>query len=293
MNDRPAPAALAARAAERLAAAGWPPGDARRDAAILARHALGWTAAEWLSRGRDPSPDGFDARFAALVERRAAHEPVAYLTGEREFYGRPFLVDANVLIPRPETELVVEEALRRLAGRNGSGAVRIADLGTGSGCLAVTLALEWPGAQVTATDVSAGALEMARRNAERLGARGQVELRHGSWFAGAPGPFDVVVSNPPYVAESDRALLSREVLAFEPAGALFGGDDGLDAVRDLVASVPGALAADGWLILEIGAGQAPAVRAIVGAAADLSYCATRTDLQGIDRVVVARRRAEG
>jgi release factor glutamine methyltransferase len=273
------------------------PADASRDASLLARWALGWTLENWLTRKRDRADPAFIDRFQKLIARRAAGEPIAYLTGEREFYGRRFEVTPAVLIPRPETELVVEEALRLLTSFAGAGSSRpdspqspqIADIGTGSGCLAITLALERPDARVIATDISAAALAVARQNAARLGAGGRITFIEGSLLDGAVGPFDVIVSNPPYVAEADRASLPREVVEHEPGTALFGGSDGLDVIRALLPAAAAALKPRGWLVIEIGQGQSEAVHSLIDHVDGLTHRHTREDLQGIPRVVVARR----
>lgn len=275
-----------------LTRAGFSVDDARRDAAVLARHLLGWSLAEWALRAGRQAPHGFGERLTGLARRRAAHEPVAYLTGSREFYGRDFCVSRAVLIPRPETEGVVDEALRVLRGTDFKG-VRpvVADVGTGSGCIAITLALEWPAARVLATDTSPGALDVARENALRLGA--PVEF-----FRTAPPAFlpsdtsevDLIVSNPPYVAESDRATLPPDVRDFEPAEALFAGEDGLSVIRALVRAAARNLARGGTLIMEIGPSQAGEVRRLL-AAAGFDDVSVQPDLQGLPRIAVARRPA--
>ena len=285
--NRLALAAAVQRGRRALIEAGISPDDAERDAALLARGLTGWSAAEWLVRRHDIAPPDFADRFFALIARRAAREPIAYITGEREFYGRPFTVTPQVLIPRPETELLVEEARRCAAEWT---APTILDLGTGSGCIAVTLALECPDARVIATDDSAAALAIARANAVRLGASHRIEFREGAYLAGVSAPIDLLVSNPPYVAEGDRGTLPRDVADYEPAAALFGGADGLDVVRCLVPLAARGLAPAGWLLLEIGQGQDERVREIVAAADGLTLDRIRPDLQGIPRVVVARRR---
>jgi release factor glutamine methyltransferase len=280
-----------------LVESGFAPDDARTDAAVIARHLLGWTLTDWAARNRDAAPDGFSEQLSALLRRRAAHEPVAYLTGVREFYGREFRVSPAVLIPRPETEMVIEvllhdgvlSAARRPEGNDGDahGGPVIVDVGTGSGCLAITLKLEWPAARVIGTDVSAAALAVARANADRLGA--DVEFVEASLLP-AGLEVDVVVSNPPYVPERDRASLAADVRDFEPAGALFAGPDGLDVIRALVPAAQKALKPGGWLVMEIGAGQADAVAALVEQAG-LALARVAPDLQGIPRVVVAQNYA--
>jgi release factor glutamine methyltransferase len=278
------------RAAGQLVAAGTPADEARRDATILARHVLGWTLAEWIARRRNLAPAEFDDRLSALTIRRAHHEPLAYITGTREFYGRDFRVDRRVLIPRPETEGLIEEIAGPSgpSGPLGPGQAVIVDVGTGSGCVAITLSLELAtGVRVVATDVSEDALAVARANAARLGATG-VEFVRASLIPPGLEHVDVVVSNPPYVEERDRASLPMEVREFEPAAALFGGLDGLRVIRDLVAAAPRALRPGGRLIVEIGQGQAEAVTACVNDAG-LELIAIRPDLRGIPRIVVARR----
>ncbi len=278
-----------ARAAASLVAAGFSPEDARRDAGVLARFALGWSLADWTARARERAPDGFGDEVDTLVARRAKHEPVAYITGVREFYGRRFRVDAATLIPRPETEGLIQAAIEIARASTAPGC--IVDVGTGSGCIAISLALELPGSHVVATDISGDALDIARGNAMRLGA-GHVRFErvHASAFL-PPGlpPAQLIVTNPPYVPERDRQLLSRDVRDFEPAAALFAGDDGLDVIRALVPAAARALAAGGSLVMEIGAGQAGIVSDVV-THAGLELDGIRPDLQGIPRVVVAHRR---
>jgi release factor glutamine methyltransferase len=280
----------AAGAARVLAAAGVPADDSLQDAALLARWVLGWSRTEWLTRQREASPDGFAASFQSAIARRAAREPVAYITGAREFYGRPFRITPDVLIPRPETEIVVDETLGILAGRPRGSSPRIADVGTGSGCLAVTLALEVPGAHVIAIDVSEPALRVAHDNAVALGAAECLEFWRGAYLPRGLPPFDLIVSNPPYVAEADRDSLPLEVRDFEPPRALYGGPDGLDVIRGLVHEAAATLNHGGWLVMEIGAGQSEAVAQIVADHRALAVTRIRPDLQAIPRVVVAKKR---
>ncbi|MDK9702917.1 MAG: peptide chain release factor N(5)-glutamine methyltransferase [Sulfuritalea sp.] len=256
-----------------------PAGEAR----LLLGHVLDRSAA-WLVSHDDQVLDEDELlAFASLVARRADGEPVAYLLGRREFFGREFTVSSAVLIPRPETELLVDIAL---AGVDAGGTARILDLGTGSGCIAITLALEIPQAQVTAVDASAAALGVAQQNAERLGA--EVRLLQSHWFDGLAGErFDLVVTNPPYIAAADPHLLAGD-LRREPVAALASGADGLDAIRQIVAAAPAHLAPGGWLWLEHGYDQAEAVRALL-AAAGLSAIDQHRDLAGIVRVSGGRR----
>ena len=216
--------------------------------------------------------------FASLVARRAGGEPVAYLIGFREWFGREFAVSPAVLIPRPETELLVELALASLSPGESP---RILDMGTGSGCIAITLALERPQARVSAVDISEAALAVARRNGRQLG--GHVRFLQSDWFAALAGArFDLIVANPPYIAASDPHLVEGD-LRHEPTGALSSGADGLDAIRHIVAAAPVHLAPGGQLWLEHGYDQAEAVSELL-AAAGLVDIRRHSDLAGIVRV---------
>jgi release factor glutamine methyltransferase len=280
-------------AAKTLEQAGLDAESARFDATILARHVLRWDATIWITHQSAEADDVMVEMIAPLIARRATREPVAYITGAREFYGRPFRVTRDVLIPRPETELVVEAALAHLTSHEdvmpGRRPVRVLDIGTGSGCLAVSIALEAPFVRVTATDVSQAALEVARGNAWTLGAASRVHFEHGELTAGADGPFDVVVSNPPYVADGERASLARDVVDYEPAVALFAGADGLAVIRAIVPEAARVLAPGGLFVMEIGFGQAGGVETLVRMSGLFDTFDTRPDLQRITRVVMARR----
>ena len=274
------------RAARILTDAGFAPEGARGDVSVLARHALGWTTAEWAMRLRESAPPDLADRMVAMADRRARHEPVAYITGTREFYGRPFRVTPSVLIPRPETEGLIDEALKL---RRHNSRPLILDVGTGSGCIAVTLALEWPDSRVVATDISTAALDVARSNARALDASSVtfVEVSADEFVPAQFTGVDLIVSNPPYVPERDKQSLPADVRDFEPHAALFAGADGLDLIRLLVPAAAKSLAPGGMLLMEIGAGQAGEVRGLL-AAAGLRLVDLRPDLQGIPRIVIAR-----
>jgi release factor glutamine methyltransferase len=275
------------QARQSLQAVGISADDAARDAEWLARHALALDRASLLAQLRDPwpEPESYGV-FTQLVARRCAREPMAYLIGEHDFFGRTFEVGPGVLIPRPETELLIEEALRRLPPGQNS---RVVDIGTGSGCLAITIACERPRAHVAATDISTDALQRAARNAVRHQA--VVSWHHGALFAGATGLWDLIVSNPPYIADGDRATLMPDVVRYEPSQALFAGPEGLDVIRDLIAGAPAALTETGVLLMEIGAGQDTAVARLVHAQPTLRLEEIRPDAQGIPRMVIAARTA--
>ena len=255
---------------------------ARLDAELLLAHALSTTRLQLVVDGKRPLGSPELERMRDLVRRRRAREPVAYLLGRREFFGRTFRVDARVLVPRPDTEVLVDVALERT--RAVSMAMRALDLCTGSGCVGVTLARERPTSSVVATDVSTGALAVARDNALRLGAY-NVALRQGDLFAPLDPAwrFDVVVSNPPYIPGAEIATLDPDVRDFEPRLALDGGDDGLAVLRRVVAGAPAWLVPGGVLAVEVGAGEAPAVVALFER--DFAAVEVRRDYGRIDRVV--------
>lgn len=254
------------------------------EARLFLREILGVSAARIAAYPEDNLTPAQAERFADLLERRAAGEPVAYLLGVREFYGRDFKVGPAVLIPRPETELIVDLVRERVPA---GAAPAILDLGTGSGTLAVTLALELPAASVTAVDFSAAALGVARANADALGAR--VGFVESDWFAAldAGERFGVIVSNPPYVADGDPHLAEGDV-RFEPASALASGPAGLDDIVRIVAAAPAFLTPGGWLLLEHGYDQAAAVRELLLAGGFVEVASAR-DLAGIERITLGRR----
>ncbi|MEO6213095.1 MAG: peptide chain release factor N(5)-glutamine methyltransferase [Vicinamibacterales bacterium] len=279
----PFDAIAAARAT--LVRSGVATADAAIDAEMLARAALGWDRAKLLAYGRDPSPPDFENAFEPLVRRRATREPVALILGRREFWGLEFEVTPDVLIPRPETELLVEEALAFARSHRCQLAL---DVGTGSGCIAVALAHELPDLRVVAVDASRPALAVAARNASLNGVADRITFRHGDVLDAVTETADLILSNPPYVAEADAAGLPPEVIRYEPHAALFGGGDGLAVMRRLVEQAPARLARDGRLIVEFGFGQEHALRNL---AVEFNWDVVRIreDLQGIPRTAVLTR----
>jgi release factor glutamine methyltransferase len=262
------------------------PESARRNAELLLTHTLKKSYAWLLAHGDELLPDNLFLSYTELLERRRHGEPIQYITGEAEFYGLPFRVTRDVLIPRPETEHLIEKVigLAPLFPRP-----RIVDVGAGSGAIAVALAHEWPSAVMTATDISASALELARWNAQRTGFADRIRFLEGDLLAPvAAEKFEFVVSNPPYVPTSDRATLSVEVREYEPGLALFAGDDGLDVYRRLIPAAIDALVPGGFVVLEIGYGQSPAITELL-VRAGFEQIEFVPDLQNIPRVVSARR----
>lgn len=254
----------------------------RLDAELLLARALGVERGVLLTRLREVAAAEATARFDALLARRALREPVAYIMGEREFWGRRFIVTPDVLVPRPETELLVERALA-IAAELGDGGVA-ADLGSGSGCVAVTLTLELPRWRVYATDTSVAALDVARRNAALHGALERVRIREGSLLDPVPEQVDLVVANLPYVRTDELAALPPEVREWEPHGALDGGADGLDPVRALLPALPGAAAC----LLELDPRQFDPLERVVGATLPRWGVRRWRDLAGADRVAELR-----
>lgn len=261
----------------------------RLDAEVLLADLLGCQRIDlYLQFERPVTPDEQSA-YRERIRRRAAHEPVAYITGKKEFWSIELSVNADVLIPRPETETLVEQAVQRL---RESGAKRIVDIGTGSGCVAIALATELPEARLIATDVSPAAVRVARANAEAAGVAERVAVREGSLLEAVPErPLDAVVSNPPYIPTAEVATLMPEVRDFEPALALDGGADGLTVVTALVRDAGAALAPGGWLLLETAFDGAEAVAAVLAESGAFEAIETVPDLAGQPRVVCGRRKA--
>ncbi len=253
--------------------------EGRREAEILLADLLGLDRVGlYLNYDKPLNPDE-QAAFRARVARRARREPVQYILGHTEFWSLPFTVTPEVLIPRPDTEVLVEEALKRV-----SEDCTILDIGLGSGAIAIALAHELPAARVAGIDVSAGALRVAAGNAERNGVAERVDFRQADLAGFEGGPFDLVVSNPPYIPEGDLDGLMAEVRDFEPRLALAGGADGLACYRILAERVPPMLREGGWLLVEVGIDQAEAVQQLLRAAG-LSEIFCRADYAGVPRVV--------
>ena len=266
--------------------AGPHPERARRDAEALLLHVVRCERAALLVRWKEVLDAQEAASYVALVERRLAGEPIQYITGETEFYGLPFLVTHDVLIPRPETEHLVEKAIERA---DRFQAPRIVDVGAGSGAICVTLACKLPHAVITAIELSSPALALAHQNAERNGVSGHIRFVRGDLLAPVKEErFEIVVSNPPYVPAGDRASLAFEVREFEPALALFAGVDGLDVCRRLIPAAFSALTPGGFLALEIGFGQEQAIARLLmdSGFENIEFV---PDLQKIPRVACARR----
>lgn len=273
-----------AGARARLARAGVSRDQAAIDADFLARHALGWDRAYFVAHLREPPPEFFSERYEALISRREQREPAHLIVGTREFWGRPFKISRDVLTPRPETELIVEEAIALYVGRDHPDLV--VDVGTGSGCIGITLALELRAARVVATDVSSEALEIAAANAAAHGVSGQLEFVNLPLLGGIESGIDLIVSNPPYVPSGAAPAIPPEVSAYEPAVALYGGADGLGVIRGLLKAAQRALRAGGYLVMEFGFGQDEAVEKEVIEHPRLQLRHIRQDLQGIPRVLV-------
>ncbi|MBI4366831.1 MAG: peptide chain release factor N(5)-glutamine methyltransferase [Deltaproteobacteria bacterium] len=277
-------AELLAAAAQALADAGVP--NPRVDAEWLLAHALGRRRDSlWLHPTHPVTPENA-ARFRDLLARRRAREPLQYILGTQEFFGRLFRVTPNVLIPRPETELLVEAALERC----GPETTRMLDIGTGSGCIAVTLALERQGARITAIDHVPEALAIAAANAAAHGVRQRVTLLQADLRHALPdGPFDLLIANPPYCPAREWPTLQPEVRDFEPRGAVVGGEEGLDFLAAIIQSAPPRLSSGGWLALEIGEGQAETLRALCDRAGAFAATLTRRDHREVPRIVLAQR----
>lgn len=247
------------------------------DARLLMQEATGLDRADLIAEENRILTNDERAAFERLVARRRAGAPIAHILGRREFWSRDFEVAPGLLTPRPDTETLIEAAL---AARRRDEALRVLDLGTGTGVLLATLLLEFPEATGVGVDIASVAVETASRNLERFGLSGRGKAKLGDWDEGLAGRFDLVISNPPYIASAERGTLPAEVREHEDPRALFGGADGLDVYRRLAPAIARLLADDGLAILEIGAGQGPFVATIFSAFLDPARFGCRTDLEG-------------
>ena len=266
----------------------------RLTAELLLAHVLGWDRIRIVSHGEEKLPPDAAREFRALVERRSRGEPLQYLSGEREFYGLSFKVNASVLIPRPETEILVEQALQWAHSGGWDTGARFVDVGTGSGCIAVALASRQPGSCGWAVDISTAALAVARFNAIRHGVEARIGLVCAdllTCFAPAPA-FPLILANLPYIPCSESGDLAPMVRDYEPPGALFAGESGLEAYRRLIPQAAARLGPGGRIILEAGAGQAPALAGMLEAEG-LPVVDVVQDLQGIARCLVAVKNLKG
>ena len=276
-------------ARDRFVSAGISANLASLDAEVLARQVLGWDKARFLSDRDNRASSVFLLNYEPLVARRERREPVSYILGTREFWGLDFEVGPDVLIPRPETELIVEETLTLI---RKSSRPLIMDVGTGSGCIAVILAREIAGARVIATDVSRYALNVARRNAARHGVAERIHFVETSFLDGISAMADVIVSNPPYVPSISEPGLTPEVRDYEPPVAVFAGEDGLDGLRAVLEAAAGRLVPHGWLVMEFGCGQDDGVKSLVDSVGGIDLVKIRHDLQDIPRTVICRKGRE-
>jgi release factor glutamine methyltransferase len=265
----------------------------RRTAGVLLCHLLGVDRTHLLTRSDEEIEPSRYEQYIEFVERRASGEPVQYITGHQEFYGRDFAVTPDALIPRPETEFIIERVIALSALRPVASVPLIVDIGTGSGCIAVTLAAEFPAARVIATDISSAALNVARANAERHSVSSRIEFLEGDLFEplagrGLEGAIDFIATNPPYVPSEDQYVLQREVREWEPQVALFGGPKGLDIYRLLLADAQNYLKPDGFLVCEIGYTQLDRVTEMINETG-LEVVEVTSDLQGFPRTLTIRK----
>jgi release factor glutamine methyltransferase len=275
-------------ARDRFMQAGISAGLASLDAELLARQVLGWDKARFLADRHEDATSRFLLNFEHLVSRRVRREPIFYITGTREFWGIDFEVTPDVLIPRPETEFIVEESLERF---EKDSRPLIVDVGTGSGCIAIALACELPNARIIAIDVSGAALAVARRNAARHRVADRIRFVETSFLDGIDDIADLIVSNPPYVPSLSGPGLTPEVRDYEPSVALFAGEDGLEGFRRVLEAAVPRLVAGGWLIMEFGCGQDDHVSALIPNYAGLTLVKIRHDLQDIPRTAIIRKSA--
>jgi release factor glutamine methyltransferase len=294
-----------ADARARLVAADFSHVEASIDVDLYARTILGWDRTRLLTDLQDASPAGLEPTLSEWITRRTRYEPTAYIVGTREFWGLDFATTPAVLVPRPETEFIVEETLqllrtldadsgnRSVAPNHAPGdvshaTVRIADIGTGSGCVAIAVAVNAPTSQVVASDVSEAALTVARANAVRHGVADRLDFVTTSYLDGVDGLFQIITANPPYVKDGDKPAISR-VTRHEPDVALYGGAEGLRDITGVLETASAKLEPGGWLVMEFGYGQEESVEALLAARPTLRMDHVRADLQGIPRTAVIQR----
>ncbi|MDA1185743.1 MAG: peptide chain release factor N(5)-glutamine methyltransferase [Acidobacteria bacterium] len=295
-----------AEARARLVAADFSHVEASIDVDLYARTILGWDRARLLTDLQDAPPGRLEPTLSEWITRRTRHEPTAYIVGTREFWGLDFAITPAVLVPRPETEFIVEETLLllRTPGTNGlersaalgtapgdvsHATVRIADIGTGSGCVAIAVAVNTPTSRIVASDVSEAALVVARANAARHGVADRLDFVATSYLDGVDGLFQIITANPPYVKDGDKPAISR-VTRHEPEVALYGGAEGLRDITGVLDTAAAKLEPGGWLVMEFGYGQEEGVETLLAARPALRMDHVRSDLQGIPRTAVIQRR---
>lgn len=264
--------------------------EATLDAELLLRKLANLNRETLLVRRHETTGPDLATAYRKIIRRRELREPVHLILGVREFWGRDFKVSPHVLVPRPETELIVEVAMT--TSQAISGPINVVDAGTGSGCLAITLALELPSVRFIATDISSAALTVARQNARRHNVSDRIRFMQTNFLENCNSGINLIVSNPPYIRESDRDILPPEVRNYEPSAALFGGHDGLDCFRVLFAQAETRLRNGGWIIIEFGLGQEHDIRRLASRHQNLSLMGTKRDLQGIPRIAVLRKTVE-
>lgn len=262
------------------------PDTARLDASLLLAHTTGMERSLMVILPGKVLTNKQIEEFDSAVARRALHEPIAYIIGKKEFWSLDFYVTPDTLIPRPDSETLIEAALRRI--KNRAGNTTILDIGTGTGCLLISLLKELPKASGVGVDINERALQVAKKNAQNLGVNERAEFLQSHWCDAIDRTFDLIISNPPYIAEMDQASLMQDVVGFEPHAALFAGPDGLDAYRALAPQMKKALNPSGMIVLEVGEHQALPVTALLQAEG-LETELPEKDLAGIARCVIARR----
>jgi release factor glutamine methyltransferase len=265
---------------------------ARLDAEVLLSFCLGCDRLEFYKNPDMAISETKFAAFRTLIARRLQWEPVAYITGRKEFWSFTLEVNNSVLIPRPDTEVIVEEALD-ICRKIDSSEIKILDIGTGSGAIAIALALEITGAKVMATDISPAALNLAQKNADALGLKDKIDFRQGNLFEPVDGIFDIIVCNPPYISAREYEKLPAGVKNYEPQDALLAGKSGLEFDEKLIYQVAGFLQKNGWLLLEIGAKQEAGVRGIMETSGCYDSIEMSRDYAGLPRVIKARRKISG